>query len=145
MPHYETRLADLFGAGVMASYRGPRLFDTPETEAVVKRWVDFYKAHRAILDSDIIHLRRPDGQDWDGLLHVNPALPECGLAVIYNPLEEPIQRQIKLPLYYTGLTDQAVVRWEDGRTEAVMLARDYSVMLTVKVPARGRVWFTVGK
>ena len=145
LPHYETRLADLFGAGVMASYRGPRLFDTPETEAVVKRWVDFYKAHRAILDSDIIHLRRPDGQDWDGLLHVNPALPECGLAVIYNPLEEPIQRQIKLPLYYTGLTDQAVVRWEDGRTEAVMLARDYSVLLTVKVPARGRVWFTVGK
>ncbi len=74
LDHYETRLANLFGAGVQACYRGPRLFDTDETKAVVKKWVDFYKAHRAILDSDLIHLRRADGRDWDGWLHVNPAL-----------------------------------------------------------------------
>ena len=72
LEHYETRLANLFGAGVQACYRGPRLFDTDETKAVVKKWVDFYKAHRAILDSDLIHLRRADGRDWDGWLHVNP-------------------------------------------------------------------------
>ena len=29
-----------------------------ETKAVVRTWVDFYKAHRAILESDVIHLRR---------------------------------------------------------------------------------------
>ena len=143
LPHYETRLADLFGAGVQACYRGPRLFDSPQTEAVVKKWVDFYQAHRAILDSDIVHLRRADGRDWDGWLHVNPALKECGLAMIYNPLDEPIQRRIRLPLYYTGLTKRAVIRREDGHSETLTLARDYSVQVTAEVPARGRIWLTV--
>ena len=31
LAHYETRLANLLGAGVQACYRGPRLFDTDET------------------------------------------------------------------------------------------------------------------
>ena len=47
LPHYEARLANLFGAGVQACYRGPRLYDSDETKAVVKRWVTFYKQHRA--------------------------------------------------------------------------------------------------
>jgi hypothetical protein len=143
LPHYETRLANLFGAGVMACYRGPRLYDTDQTKAVLKRWVDFYKQHRAILDSDLIHLRRADGADWDGWLHVNPALPERGLAMIYNPLPEPIQRDIRLPLYYTGLTETALIQREDGSTETLALARDYSATVKVKVPARGRTWLVV--
>ena len=35
------RLANLFGAGVQACYRGPRLYDSQETEALVKKWVGF--------------------------------------------------------------------------------------------------------
>lgn len=143
LDHYETRLANLFGAGVQACYRGPRLFDTDETKAVVKKWVDFYKAHRAILDSDLIHLRRADGKDWDGWLHVNPALKERGLAMLYNPLDQPIQRRIRLPLYYAGLTNQATVRHEDGSEEKVQLARDFSVEITVNIPARGRTWLII--
>jgi len=110
LEHYEQCLANLFGAGVIACYRGPRLYDAPETRAVVKRWVDFYHQHRAILNSDLIHLRRADGRDWDGWLHVNPRLPERGLAMIYNPLPEPITRRISLPLYYTGLKNSAKSR-----------------------------------
>ena len=49
LAHYETRLANLFGAGVQACYRGPRLYDADATKAVVKKWVDFYKAHRRFL------------------------------------------------------------------------------------------------
>ncbi len=143
LEHYETRLANLFGAGVQACYRGPRLFDTDETKAVVKKWVDFYKAHRAILDSDLIHLRRADDRDWDGWLHVNPALNERGLAMIYNPLNEPIERRLRLPLYYTGLAGGARVQHDDGRSEAVKLARDYSAEITVKIPARGRTWMII--
>lgn len=143
LEHYETRLANLFGAGVQACYRGPRLFDTGETKAVVKKWVDFYKAHRAILDSDLIHLRRADGRDWDGWLHVNPALRERGLAMIYNPLNEPVQRRLRLPLYYTGLAGGALVQHDDGRSEAVKLARDYSTEITVKIPAHGRTWMII--
>jgi hypothetical protein len=143
LPHYETRLANLFGAGVQACYRGPRLYDSPETRVVVEKWVAFYKAHRAILDSDIIHLRRADGRDWDGWLHANPSLPQCGLVMIYNPLDEPIQRHIRLPLYYTGLVDRAVIAWQDKRSETVPLARDYSAEVAVNIPAKGRVWATI--
>jgi hypothetical protein len=140
LAHYETRLANLFGAGVQACYRGPRLYDSDETRAVVQRWVSFYKAHRAILDSDIIHLRRPDGRDWDGWLHVNPRLAECGLAAFYNPLPEAIERRIRVPLYYTGLTDRARVRREDGSSGEISLERDYTAELTVKIAAKGRTW-----
>ncbi len=72
LPHYEQRLANLFGAGIQACCRGPRLYDAPETEALVKKWASFYKAHREALDVDLIHLRRSDGRDWDVWLHVNP-------------------------------------------------------------------------
>jgi hypothetical protein len=143
LAHYETRLANLFGAGVQACYRGPRLYDTDETKAVVQKWVAFYKAHRAILNSDIIHLRRADGRDWDGWLHVNPRLSECGLAVFYNPLSQPIERRVRVPLYYTGLTNRAIVHWQDGNSEEVSLARDYSAEVNVKIPARGRTWMTL--
>jgi len=143
LPHYETRLANLFGAGVQACYRGPRLFDSDETKLVVKRWVDFYKQHRAILDSDIIHLRRANARDWDGWLHVNPRLPERGLAFFYNPLSTPIERQIRLPLYYTGLENSAVVFWENGKSGKIKLDRDYSAQVTAKIPARGRTWLIV--
>ena len=61
--------------------------------------MDFYKEHRAILDSDVIHVRRPDGQDYDGLLHVNPQLDVKGLLMLYNPLEQPIKKSIDLNLY----------------------------------------------
>lgn len=143
LPHYETRLANLFGAGVQACYRGPRLYDTDATREVVRKWVQFYKQHRPILDSDIIHLRRPDARDWDGWLHVNPRLAECGMVVLYNPLNEPIERRIRLPLYYTGLTRKAFLRGPDHQSTSVKLDRDYSAEIPVKIPARNRTWLTI--
>src|ERR1041384_5429682 len=143
LPHYEARLANLFGAGVQACYRGPRLYDSDETKALVKKWVTFYKEHRAILDSAILHLRRPDARDWDGWLHVNPQLPERALGIFYNPLSEPIQRRIPLPLYYSGLTDEAAVRHENGSTETVRLTRDYSAEVSLTIPAHGLTWFVI--
>jgi hypothetical protein len=142
LDHYEARLANLLGAGVQACYRGPRLYDTNETKAVVKKWVDFYKAHREVLDSDLIHLRRPDGRDWDGWLHVNPQGKEKGLAFIYNPLPEAIEREIRVPLYYTGLSDGARVSVEGAAPAAISLDRAATATIKVKVPARGRTWLT---
>ena len=40
---YEWGLAQYMGAGVAACYRGTRVFDSPQTEDVVKKWVTFYK------------------------------------------------------------------------------------------------------
>lgn len=141
LDHYETRLRNLFGAGVQACYRGPRLYDTDDTEKVVHKWVDFYKTHRAILDADIIHLRRPDGRDWDGFLHVAPQLKNKGFLSLYNPLTVPISREIKVPLYYTGLTDQVLVLAEGKSGKKYKLERDYTIKLKVTIPANGYMWY----
>lgn len=143
LAHYEQRLANLFGAGVIACYRGPRLYDSDETKAVVKRWVGFYKKHRPILNSDLIHLRRADGRDLDYVLHVNPALREKGLLMVYNPLDREVTKTVKVPLYYTGLKDRASVRERDGKAQILALERDYSISLPVRVPARGVTWFVM--
>ncbi|MBL0157829.1 MAG: alpha-galactosidase [Bryobacterales bacterium] len=136
---YSQHLTQNFTSGVQAAYRGPRLFDAPETKAVVKRWVELYKAHRAILDSDVIHLRRPDARDWDGLLHINPALREKGYAALFNPLDEPIRRTITLPLYYTGLTTQAMIRVDGAAPRRYTLDRQFQAQVEVTIPARGSV------
>jgi len=141
LPHYEQRLANLFGAGVQACYRGPRLYDAPETKAIVSKWVSFYKKHRAILDSDVIHVRRPDGQDYDGLLHVNPQLEEKGLLMLYNPLEIPIKKTITIDLYYTGLNDKAIISKNDGPEKTLSINRDYTIDLEIDIPARGWTWY----
>lgn len=143
LDHYQIRLQNLFGAGVQACYRGPRLYDTEETRTLVAHWVSFYKKYRAILDSDIIHLRRPDGRDWDGILHVNPRLKQKGFLSVYNPLEVDIEREIRVPLYYTGLTDKAIVKEQDGKAMKYTLNRDYSITMTVKIPAKGYNWYVV--
>ncbi|MCC7261108.1 MAG: alpha-galactosidase [Candidatus Latescibacteria bacterium] len=140
---YEAHLAQNLGWGVQACYRGPRLYDSEQTRAVVARWVAFYKEHRAILESDIIHLRRADGHDLDGILHVNPALPTRGLAMIFNPLDHELERTWKLPLYYTGLTTEVLVREEGGPAQTYPLDRECQLELTLKVPARGRRWYTL--
>src|SRR3569832_473374 len=97
---YEAHLAQNFGCGVQSCYRGPRLYDTDATKAVVKMCYDFFKKHRAILDSDIIHLRRADGRDLDYILHVNPSLEECGMLMVWNPLDVAVKKTIRVPLYY---------------------------------------------
>jgi hypothetical protein len=143
LPHYEQRLANLFGAGVMACYRGPRLYDTDETKAVVKKWADFYHQHREVLNADIIHLRRADGRDLDYLLHVNPSGKEKGLLMVYNPLEREITRTLRIPLYYTGKISTASVSERGGKAETAKLDREYNIDLPVKVPAHGVTWFIV--
>lgn len=140
---YEAHLANNFGCGVQACYRGPRLFDAQETKAVVKKWVDFYKKYRPILDSDIIHVRRADGRDIDCMMHVNPHLPTKGLAVVYNPLGEAVQRKLVLPLYYTGLTETATIRHEEENGKQYRLDREYRVEIPVEMPARSVTWFVI--
>ena len=53
--------------GVAACYRGPGLSDTPIVKDMVASWVGWFKQHRRILTSDIIHIRRPDGQSSDSV------------------------------------------------------------------------------
>jgi hypothetical protein len=142
---YEQLMMQYYGAGVQACYRGPRLYDTETTKATVVKVINWYKKYREILNADVIHLRRADGRDWDGILHVDPRLPVKGLAMLYNPTGKPITRTIQLPLYYTGLRQSVVLTWPDNRKQTVLLNRDFSATITVTIPANGYTWMTVSK
>jgi hypothetical protein len=149
LDHYERRLLNLFGAGVQACFRGPRLFDTERTKSMVKRRVEFYKKHRAVLESDLVPLRRADGRDWDGWLHVAPGLEEKGLAMIYNPLDVEVERTIRVPLYYSGIRGKARVALFDFKAadaaervaaefDAALDARQFADV-SCRIPARSAI------
>ena len=133
---YESHLAQNFGSGVIACYRGPRLFDTEQTKTVVKKWVDFYKKYRPILDSDLIHVRRPDGRSIDCVLHANAQIDPCGLAMLYNPTRTVQRMTLKLPLYYTGLSEIAKVREKEGESKCYKIDRHYNIEIPIEMEAR---------
>ena len=140
---YAQLMMQYYGAGVQACYRGPRLYDTEKTKSEVKKVIGWYKKYRTVLNSDVIHLRRADGRDWDGLMHVNATQKTRGLVMLYNPLKEKITRTIKLPLYYTGLTQKAKIKEKDGVASTYVLGRDYTVKLHFTLRPGSYTWFVI--
>ena len=139
---YKQLMMQYYGAGIQACYRGPRLYDTEKTKQVVINVISWYKKYRAILNSDIIHLRRADGRDWDGWMHVNPSLTEKALVLLFNPLKEAITRTIKIPLYYTGLTGKATVIRNEN-TSVYILDRKYEITIPITIEAESYTWLIV--
>ncbi len=135
--HYERMLSSNLALGVQACYRGPRLYDTDETKAVVKRQVDWFKRHRAILESDVIHGRRADGRDVDWMLHVNPQLEEKAMLVAFNPLATEVTRTLRVDLYYAGFSGNTTVRFSSGEQHRVNLDGSTTLDVSVTIPARG--------
>lgn len=140
---YEQLMIQYYGAGVQACYRGPRLYDTEVTKQKVIDVIRWYKKYREILNSDIIHLRRADGRDWDGLLHVNPDLKIKGMLMLYNPLKEKIVRTIKVPLYYTGLTENATISEKEGKRVLKQLDRKYEIEVNITMEPESYTWYTI--
>ncbi len=134
LEHYQQMLTSNLGFGVQACYRGPRLFDTDATRELVTNWVRWFKSHRDILESDVIHGRRADGRDVDWMLHVNPALDECGMLVVHNPLDHEVKTNLVVNVYYTGLTDHVTVQESSpSHTEVHSIDRRYNVVLPVTI------------
>lgn len=140
---YEAHLIQNFGAGVQACYRGTRLYDTEVTKRLVKETVNWYKKYRDILNSDIIHVRRPDGRDWDCTLHVNPWLGQKGFAMVYNPTNETLDKRLVLPLYFTGLSEKAKIRKKEGKAITYSLDRNYRVEIPVTLAPKSFTWFVI--
>ena len=101
---YRGLLLDHWGFGVQPCVRGPRLYDSPETKAMVQEAVAWFKANRELLEGDVIHLRRADGRRLDAVLHVRP---KRGMLVVYNPTDAMLRETLDVPLYYTGLDSKA--------------------------------------
>ncbi|MEP7254038.1 MAG: alpha-galactosidase [Ginsengibacter sp.] len=140
---YKQLMMQYYGSGVQACYRGPRLYDTDATKQEVIETITWYKKYRDILNSDIIHLRRADGRDWDGILHVNPMLKNKGLLILYNPLKQKITRTIKVPLYYTGLTSSASVSEKGSSPKMFSLNRNYEIELTFSIEPKSYMWILI--
>jgi hypothetical protein len=143
LKEYETLMMQYYGAGVQACYRGPRLYDSAQTRELVAKTISWYKRYRGILNSNIIHLRRADGRDWDGWLHVNPVGKTKGMLMLFNPLKTGITRLIKVPLYYTGLTHLATLREKGGAAVGYPIDRNYSITVPVTIGPASYDWYCI--
>lgn len=113
---YNWVLAQYMGNGVTSDFRGKALYDG-ETLETMQKWVAFFKTHRGIVNSNLIHIRqaknasdtvrnRADGMDM--LFHANANNPgEKGLLWVYNQTDERRTATVQVPMYYTGLTNLA--------------------------------------
>jgi hypothetical protein len=140
---YERQFFGLLSSGAAVSVTGHRLYDGPKSRAMLAKWMDWHRRYRAIIQGDIIHLRRPDGRDLDYYLHVNPSNQEKGLLLVFNPLGEVVKKELTVPLYYTGLTDTARIREQEGTARKHTLDRDFNVRVSMTIPANGYSWFII--
>ena len=140
---YENLMIQYYGAGVQACYRGPRLYDTEETKALVSKTIGWYKKYRDILNAPMIHLRRADGRDWDGFMHVSTTLKDRAFLMLFNPTKETITRTIKIPFYYTGLIGKFEIREKDKTISQSVISKSQESNITVSIPAEGYTWFVV--
>lgn len=65
------------------------------------------------------------------------------MLVVWNPLDRAISKTLRVNLYYTGLTDTASIRADEGATRRYSIPRDYHVDIPVTVPANGMAWYVL--
>ena len=140
LEHYRQMMESNFAFGVQACYRGPRLFDTEQTQNLVADTVAWFKQHRDILESDVIHGRRPDGRQLDWMLHVNPQLDTQGMLLVYNPTNRKIMRNLKIDLYYTGLQGECDMASQSQGVSTLSIGDDHVAVVPVEVPPQGMQW-----
>ena len=63
--------------------------------------------------------------------------------MVYNPLDKPITRIIKVPLYYTGITGNAEVGEKGGIKKIYPLDENKNIMLQASIPANGYNWYLI--
>lgn len=143
LDRYESQLIQFLSSGCQLTIRGNRLYDTPETKAMLQKWINWYKQYRDILTSEIIHVSRPNGRDLDCMMHVNPFIGHKGMVIVFNPTDKEITKNMKLPLYYTGLKGKATIIGEDGSKKAYQLNEKEELTLPVSIKAGATTWFLI--
>jgi hypothetical protein len=63
--------------------------------------------------------------------------------MVYNPTNREVIKTLKLPLYYTGLTETAIIREQEGKKKEYKLDRRYDVYVSVKMRPKTITWFVV--
>lgn len=143
LDRYKQAMMQYLASGCQFVVTADELYDTPETKAMVSGCLDWFRQYRDILTSEIIHISRPNGRDLDCMLHVNPLIKHKGMVVVFNPTDEDIEKNFKIPLYYTGLKGKVVIKHEGINPKTFVLNNKEEVMLPVKVKAQGTTWFVI--
>jgi hypothetical protein len=143
LKEYAAHMDQNYGSGVQACYRGNRLYDTDATKDLVTQEISHYKKYRDILNADIIHLRRPTGRDWDGILHADPTLKQKGFAMLYNPLKTELTIKAKLPMYYTGIKGKAFLSIKGQSAKQYLVDKDGNIEVMVTIPAERNTWLVL--
>ena len=63
--------------------------------------------------------------------------------MVYNPLDHPARKVLKVPLYYTGLTKKARIAEQEKRNATYTLNRGFNVDLPVEMGPQSVTWFVV--
>ena len=140
---YEMLMVQYYGAGVQACYRGPRLYDTEKTKQLVAKTISWYKQYRDILNSPIIHLRRADGREWDGFMHVNPSLQDKAFVMLFNPTKDVIKQTIKLPLYYAGVANTISITDKYNKRLTVHVDNNHVASVEVEIKPDDYSWYVL--
>jgi hypothetical protein len=145
LDHYELMLASNLGYGAQACWRGPRLFDTDATRQRVQHWVDWWKRHRELLESDVIHSssRRACGREVDWVLHASARGKGGALLVVWNPTGLPARVTLPLNLYFAGLSNAAIAVDGAGTEHRLGLNGRCRTQLQVEVGSRAVAWFEI--
>ena len=160
LPDYEFALRMFLGFGAAACYRGTALYSDAAAQAAVAAHVRWYKRFRSLLTRDVIHVRRPDEQGLDAILHADASASDgvVGILLVFNPTDAAMAgAPLRVPCYYTGLESAARVAQEPAERGAAHRAnastswvlplrrRDYSALLPVTVAARAATWYTISR
>ncbi len=109
--------------------------------AAREQWVGIYKKYRDVLNADILHVRRADGQSLDSFMHADATLPQHqAFALIFNPTLTTLSDTFHFPLYYAGISNMVGVSHEGAAPVQMPLARDYTVAINVTLPPQSVTW-----
>lgn len=130
---YKRHFESCLGYGVQACYRGPRLYDSPETKAMVVKVISKFKKYRSILEGDITHIRRPDGRQIDAIVHTSDKQSGHMMLIAYNPSNEPQSTKLTLPESLSPFKLLRVTDTDSGRKSFLKVAQSGRFIIEVAI------------
>jgi hypothetical protein len=61
--------------------------------------------------------------------------------MVYNPLNHPVTKNIKINVYYTGLGRKVTVTDSEDKAARFKIDRDYNVFIPVTVEPNSQSWY----
>ena len=113
---YDYRLAGAFATGVIPCWRGVNPKDdtnSPKVDNVTKKWLDYYKKYKPIINSTTIHVKPPSmdtavnarATSMDVVMHANSQTREKAMVSVFNQTDSTRTETFTIPMFYTGLTN----------------------------------------